>query len=257
MEDQDAILASRIELRFFNNIIDPINLQTGNGLSLDDRGQIRIKLSEELGDILKAANAQIENKQSLFDFVTKFANKLYQLNELNLSRQCLEFAEIQCHHLTPKINFVKAKVFCINFLANCTKKELLPRKYIQTSPKLISRLLNVIEDLRKSLELIFDMSIKEQEEIHFLALNSAKLIYETANPMIWWNCGKYVTDSLIFAAISMEAIINLCTMRHMKFRLKLYSCAIYSALVQGSIKGEKINSFLKVNFCFYYLKNKL
>jgi hypothetical protein len=99
---------------------------------------------------------------------------------------------------------------------------------------LLSKLLNNIEGVRGTLDLLFEMPTKEQEEYCHLILNGAKLIYEIGQPMIWWNCGKYVTESFMFAAVCMDAVINLCTIRHMTLRLKLYSSAFYAALAQGT-----------------------
>lgn len=102
------------------------------------------------------------------------------------------------------------------------------------SPMVVSKLLTLLKDLRLSLEKIQSLQMKYQEESAWLTLNACKLIYDIAQPLLWFNCGKYVIESLTYAAISMEAVINLCTVRHMHFRMKLYASIFYSVLVQGS-----------------------
>jgi hypothetical protein len=101
------------------------------------------------------------------------------------------------------------------------------------SPMVVSKLLICLKDLRNSLSLLHDLSMKEQEELAFLTLNGCKLIYDIGHPLIYYSCGKYVYETLTFAVLSMENIINLCTIRHIKFRMKLFSSIFYGSLSAG------------------------
>jgi len=233
MDEQTAVMAARLELRFEQNVLDFVTRQIANGVSLDDRGEHRIRLAEELRVILHDVSVQIDDKKSVVDLMYKFGNDLYEIGELSLSRQCIEEALKQTDNITPEIESIASRISIVLFLSLCTKKEVLMNSFVHISPMMLSKLLKTVEQIREMLDLIFTRTTKEQENFSHLILNSAKVIYDIGQPMIWWNCGKYVTDSLMFAAICMDAVINLCTMRHMTFRLKLYSSAFYAALIQG------------------------
>jgi hypothetical protein len=235
MDEQTAVMAARLELRFDQNVIDFASRQIANGASLDDRGDHRIRLTEELRIILNDVVVQIDDKKSLVDLIYKFGNDLYTIGEMDLSRQCMEAALDHVDSITPEINSIEMRITIVLFLALCSKKEVLANSSVNISPMMLSRLLSTIEQIREALDSIFTRSIKEQEGFSHLILNSAKLIYDIGQPMIWWNCGKYVTESLMLAAICMDAVINLCTMRHMSMRMKLYSSAFYAALSQGKL----------------------
>lgn len=110
---------------------------------------------------------------------------------------------------------------------------ILKNHYAYFSPMVVTQLLIGLKKLRHSLEELQTLPMRSQEELAWLILNACKLIYDIGQPLIWHSCGKYVIESLGFAALSMEAVINLCTIRHMNFRMKLYSSMFYAALSQG------------------------
>jgi hypothetical protein len=113
--------------------------------------------------------------------------------------------------------------------------------YSYLSPMVVSKLLVSLRETRNSLLLLQQLPMRQQEELAFLCLNGYKLIYDIANPLIWYSCGKYVFESLAFAALSMENVINLCTVRHATFRVKIYSSIFYGALSQGFLdEGQGI-----------------
>merc|ERR1711991_76398 len=41
-------------------------------------------------------------------------------------------------------------------------------------------------------------------------------------------------DVLLFSAMCMESVVNLCTTRHLRFRMKLYVSAFYTTMIYGS-----------------------
>lgn len=102
------------------------------------------------------------------------------------------------------------------------------------APMLLSKVLLILRNLRTSLEISQNISMKEQESHAWLVLNSCKLIYDIAQPLIFFDCGKYVVETLTFASLSMESVINLCTTKHIAFRRKLYSSIFYASLFQGN-----------------------
>lgn len=113
--------------------------------------------------------------------------------------------------------------------------DILKNPYAYYSPMVVSKLLIALKQLRHSLEELQELQMRSQEELAWLILNACKLIYDIAQPLIWNSCGKYVIETLGFAVLSMEAVINLCTIRHMNFRMKLYSSMFYCALSQGNL----------------------
>jgi hypothetical protein len=74
------------------------------------------------------------------------------------------------------------------------------------------------------------------EEYSYLVFNICKLIYDISRPLIWIGCGKHVIDSLIYASIAMEAVINLTTVQYLRFRWKLFALAIYASVEQEGFK---------------------
>eukprot|EP01031_Cornospumella_fuschlensis_P029678 gene29678-35823_t len=116
---------------------------------------------------------------------------------------------------------------------------------VYLSPMAVSQILVVLKKIRSALELFYSMSSEGQEQRAYLCLNAVKLILHYSQPLLWFSCGKYILETVTFAILCMEGVINLCTTRHMKFRLKLYSTAIYAALSQQRI-DEATNLFLRL-----------
>ncbi|RYH31875.1 hypothetical protein EON65_01665 [archaeon] len=116
---------------------------------------------------------------------------------------------------------------------------------VYLSPMAVSQILVVLKKVRSALELFYSMSPDAQEQKAYLCLNAVKLILHYSQPLLWFSCGKYILETVTYAILCMEGVINLCTVRHMKFRLKLYSSAIYAALSQQRI-DEATNLFLRL-----------
>lgn len=64
-------------------------------------------------------------------------------------------------------------------------KEFRGPKNCFSTPMSISKALQILVELRASLLLLFDMSVKEQEEYSWLILNGCKLITVVGQPLIW------------------------------------------------------------------------
>ena len=97
-----------------------------------------------------------------------------------------------------------------------------------TSSTTISKIISCINQLKESIDMIFtNYSVKLQEEYSWLVLHSCKLIYDIGQPLIWLKCGSYIINSFIYAAISIESIINLNTAKYLKLRMKLLISSFY------------------------------
>lgn len=112
--------------------------------------------------------------------------------------------------------------------------------HIITSPSSLSKILASLNVLRYSLELIHKLPMKDQESLSYLVNNSCKLIYDLSQPFLYNSSSNYVIDYLLFASFSMEYIINLCTVHHIQFRMKLYSSIIYAILLQKDKDKKEI-----------------
>ena len=189
-----------------------------------------------VAQFMKTAVAQLsvdlQVRLSLF-----FAGEFFKCGEYNLAIESYDFAISKCEgpDINDALKAVKEKTLALQSIVRCNLHELNSIKYCYIAPMTVSKLLQCLQKLRLSMDSIFALSVKQQEDYAWLVLNSAKLILEVSQPLVWLNCGKYVTESVMFAAICMESVINLCTVRHMQFRMKLYGTAFYSALGQGTI----------------------
>ena len=84
----------------------------------------------------------------------------------------------------------------------------------RAAPIVISKLVSSLRDLHKALIDIFDLTVSQQEELSWLILNGCKFILKLSQPLVWLSC-KYVVDVLLFSALCMESVVNLCTTRHL------------------------------------------
>jgi len=186
--------------------------------------------------LMKIADAQLsldlQVKLTLY-----FAAEFFKCGEYALAVECYDTALAKCEIMedTDSSKIIRQKVTAIQSIVRSNSIELNSIKYCCIAPMTVSRLLICLKKLRCSLEDVFTLTTKQQEDNSWLILNSSKLILEISQPLVWLSCGKYVTESVFYSAICMESVINLCTVRHMKFRMKLYLTAFYSTLSQGSV----------------------
>ena len=205
-------------------------------------GRGRVIMRTKLLDSMKMSGFKLEVKLqiSLFELFSRdlVACKEYDLalectrHILDTLEPCLEVGPnvTQIYKTTTKTSVTYAKIFA-NY-----KKEINTSTYSRIAPIAVTRLLISLQDLRVAIKRVFEElpSSKDQEEVAWLILNGCKLILKIAQPLAWLSCGKYVTETLIFASLCMEAVVNLCTCRHLKFRMKLYTTAFYSTMTSSS-----------------------
>eukprot|EP01038_Epipyxis_sp_PR26KG_P008870 gene8870-11964_t len=138
--------------------------------------------------------------------------------------------------LGDKILIIRQRIDAEQMIVKCNYLDLKNNShYSFSAPMTVSKYLVYLKTLRGMLDSLFELKTKQQEELSYLILNCCKLILEIGQPLLYFNCGKYVTETILFAGTCMEAVINLCTIRHMKFRMKIYASVFYASLTQGSI----------------------
>lgn len=184
-------------------------------------------------DILRLADVQLDLEHQI-QLLEQIAAVYVDANLYDLARENLEIIIAKQEGLSSRyqasIIHVQALIRSVTVLHD----ELIAIKCHRIAPIGISKLLLCLKDLRSALDIIFDNTPREQEQLAWLVNNLCKLIYNIGQSLLWISCGKYVVETMIYAAICMESIINLCTSRHMKLRMKLYSTAFYALLTQGT-----------------------
>lgn len=183
---------------------------------------------------LMQGDATIEVKLALH-----FAAELLASEETLLAREVYEIALKQAIALPNKLQSIFQQVDAIVGIVLCDHKDLTSCENSYDAPMVVSKYLHCLTQLRSALDLLFEMSTRQQEENAWKILNACKLIYKIGQPLAWHSCGKYIVESFLFAAGAMESVINLCTVRHMTFRLKLYSSALSTMLGQGMLLEAK------------------
>lgn len=111
--------------------------------------------------------------------------------------------------------------------------ELVSDTKVYLSPMAVSKLLLLLKKIRQSMDMFVSFPTRLQEERAHQLLNACKLVEHYCQPLIWYACGKYVLDTVMYTILCMESVINLCTTRHLQFRLKLYVTAFCAALAQN------------------------
>jgi len=194
------------------------------------RHHARPTITSLIHTALLQGDAVVEVKLALH-----IASELLSVEETLLGREVYEIALRQSEVIPNRLQSIFQQVDAITGMVLCEHKELTASETSYDAPMVVSRYLNCLTQLRTALDLLFEMSTRQQEENAWKIINVCKLLYKIGQPLAWYSCGKYIVESFLFAAGAMESVINLCTVRHLKFRLKLYSSALYTMLAQGML----------------------
>lgn len=211
-----------------------INTSLGNQANLQALGRSRVSVQGQLVALQRTAELQLEAEYQikLFQSVGRAFSKV---GEHGLAQE--SYTHI-VESLTSQVEDVVRRntlhAEAVYALASSRYTELTESTGSRAAPIVISKLVSSLRDLHKALIDIFDLTVSQQEELSWLILNGCKLILKLSQPLVWLSCGKYVADVLLFSALCMESVVNLCTTRHLKFRMKLYVTAFYNTMVYGS-----------------------
>lgn len=233
MSDSQTATYERLINKFEADIVLVIDSEKNtDSVRLRESGQLRIILRKLITEITNIAFLQLDGSYQvkLYTYICEY---LKNAEEYSLAIECYEKSIIICDKIDDIIERTVNKVQLIHGLSQSTYNEITGLKQFAIAPMAVSKILKCLQLLRTSLDILFEMAIRKQEEYSWLILNSCKLIYSMGQPLVWYNCGKYVSEITFFAALCMESVINLSTVRHLKFRMKLYSSIFYSSLSHG------------------------
>ena len=224
----------RLMSRFDSDIVEKVRAEMVTG-GLQERGQVRIGLRITNNAMLNDVRAQLEDPKLQFRVCKAWSERYMDFGEIALARETMTAGQEYTSVMSGKSGTL-ARVTAELFLAECQRKEAMTEGLYYCSPMAVSRLLQGLHRIRAALESIFDgLSTGEQEENVWQILNCCKAVVDTAQPLVWYSCGKYVTETLVYAGLAMDTVINLCTARHMQLRMKLYISAFYSAAVHNTL----------------------
>ena len=211
-----------------------INTSLGPQSLLSSLGRARVSVKERLVALKKTADIQlnVEYQIKLFQAVGKAFAKVGE-SELAVE----SFSHIVDNLSNGIENVVTRTILHTEALyakAQVEYAALTKVKGSRAAPVVVSKVVGVLRDVHKALIDIFELSVTQQEELSWLILNGCKIILKLSQPFVWLSTGKYVADLLLFCAMCMESVINLCTTRHLKFRMKVYTSAFYNTIIYGS-----------------------
>lgn len=266
-------LASRLLTVFHSDVVDVIASDRAGNNRLLLEGQLRIQIRNTIAKLTALADMQLEGYDWV-KLIVSFAAQLHEAGEHMLAMECYDSALNRCDNMNnvfiipsaanstlgttkllgqgtsgtvagaiPAAEAANIRAACLQGYALMSAQTLLSHPQSTLAPQSVSQRLKCIQTLRASLSVLFELPPKDQELLAWQVLNSCKLLYSLAQPLIWLDCGKYVIESLVFAHVCMESIISLCSARHVNFRLKLLSSAFLATL---SSPGGKIEEATKI-----------
>jgi hypothetical protein len=231
MGDEQQAEVDKLYRKFENDAHDKIRAEKDN-FRLVESGQPRTFLKNLVTGLMNFADKRLDAEYQV-KLCLLFAADFYEFGEYALALENFEAVLARCDSIPDELLATRYRVEGIQQIVRSNYAELMQLKNPQIAPMVVSKLLLCLQQLRRSLENVFELPTRQQEGLAWLVLNSCKLIMEIGQPLIWHSCGKYVTETILFGATAMEAVINLCTVRHMKFRMKMYSSVFYSALAHS------------------------
>ena len=219
--------------RLDHEVLAMVKIERDSGRLTTD-GRLRLTVRERMQGILKLAHMQlsVENRTLLLNTL---GLKLLQLEECGFALECLTEAMGLVDAIPEPVRRIRTRVETMQALARAQYMQYGAPKACRLAPMSVSKILGCLMLLRNSVLLVFELPTPQlQEESAWQIVNGCKLIATVGQPLLWHSCGRYVHETFLLAAMCMESVINLCTARHILFRMKLYAGAFYAALTQGT-----------------------
>jgi hypothetical protein len=223
--------------KFEKDVIQVIYYEAATG-RLNETGTARLSLRASIESIYRAGEIQL-NEVYLLKLSMAMAYGLKAQGEFSLASEVFkqvierfesrESSEFEMERIVGKVEAIVGEVECDYALSSVSPQT-------RSAPMSVSILLRCIHRVRGGLEILAELTTKQQEGLAWLYLNCCKVIIEIGQPLVWTSCGKYIVNSFMFAIACIEDVINLCTWRHLQFRMKLYNTAFYGALTQLGVK---------------------
>lgn len=235
--DNESVIADSFIHKFNTGVRDQIRNEN-HRYDWIENPQLKVNSRNIIREIFRLSDLQLDLSNQI-KLLQHFVSTFIEANLYDLANECLELIITKCASMNSVTDEkYESSIIHINTflkIISINYENIIQLKNYHIAPMVVSKILICLKDLRNSLDLIFDLNnSRQQEQLAWLVLNICKLIYNIAQPLVWMNCGRYIADTLIYASISIESIINLCSYRHLPFRMKLYSTAYYALLTQGS-----------------------
>jgi hypothetical protein len=224
--------------RFEADVMEKVHAELLSG-RLHDEGRVRSNIRKDLQSIFNNT-LEFHDQMKLVIFCGK---QLLEAGEFPLAREC--FQEIcDAATATPdNLDLFRITIEARQSIISCDYTDITLPGNFSIAPMRVSRLLGCLASARDVLDTLLSLPDKDQEHFAWLVLNGCKLIYTIGHPLLWLDCAKYVHESFIFASLCMDAVINLCTTRHLNFRMKICSSAFSSLVTHSS--HEEVYSFVQ------------
>ena len=208
--------------RLDHEVISMIKIEKESG-RLNTDGRLRLIIRERMQQILKLAHMQlsVENRTLLLN---TWGLKLLNQEEYLFAIECFEEALVLVDTIPDTVRRICTRVETMQALARAMYMKYGEVKNCRLAPMSVSNILGCMSELRSSILLLFELPTATlQEQSAWQILNGCKLIALVGQPLLWHSCGKYVHETFLLAAMCMESVINLCTAKHIGFRMKLYA----------------------------------
>jgi len=111
-----------------------------------------------------------------------FAADFYEFGEYSLALEEFEAVLARCDSVPNELLATRYRVEAMQQIVKSNYSELLQLRGTHLAPMVVSKLLLCLQQLRHSLESVFELPTTQQEGLAWLVLNSCKLIMEIGQP---------------------------------------------------------------------------
>lgn len=220
----------KVLIAFENNILDNLRSDSITGKLVKD-GRLRERLRAEMHELVKTTGLDLQDQVNFLRLAGKSFEKY---GEYSMAQNAMEMVLDKCACIPDTLLATKTEIEALHAVARCTYSGIVASDQYQLAPMAIGKVLGCLQKLCTSLDLFLGLSTKEQEAHAYLVLNSCKLLFDMGHPLIWISCGKYIIEMFLFGILCMNSVINLCTPRHLNFRMKMYSSVFLAAVTQDT-----------------------
>ena len=227
---QDTVY-DRLYQKFELDVLEKVHGEVSSG-RLQDEGRVRTTIRRDLEKVL--TNNLEEDYQ--LKLLLQIGRDLFLAHELPLSRECYEKVVHILSCTSDSVHNIVVRVQAMHGIIACEHSEITSNPRFVIAPMAMSRLLANLGRLRDSIDMLLTLTAAEREAQAWLILNGCKLVYSIGQPLLLMGCSRYVAESFIYASLAMDAVINLCTGRHLEFKLKLNTAAIAAMLTYASME---------------------
>lgn len=219
-----------VVIRFENNILDTLRSDSLTGKLFKD-GRLREKMRAEMQKLIATTGFEASDQIKFLQFAGKTFEKY---GEYSMAQDSMELVLEKCTFISDSTLAAKTEIEALHAVARCTYAATVANDQHQLAPMAVGKILGCLQKICDSLDLFLGLPTKAQEAHAYLALNSCKLLFDMGHPLVWISCGKYIIEMFFFGIMAINSVINLCTPRHLNFRMKMYSSVFLAAVTQDT-----------------------